>query len=114
MNWFHLLKNCCISILFGPVSESVLLDSGAFYNFIAWSQVIKFSNSIQKPFLCHAEPREVHLADNSSANSHQIVHLPHKYAGIAVCTVELWVVPALNHAIILGTLFLYKFILSIN
>ena len=44
---------------------------------------------------------EVHLADNSLVVSYQIVHLPWKFADGAIHTVDFWVGPALNHAIIL-------------
>ena len=54
----------------------------------------------------------MHLADNSSVISHQVVHLQLKFADGAMHTVKLWVVPALNHIIILGMPFLHKFIPS--
>ena len=49
---------------------------------------------------------EVHLSDNYSVVSHQIVHLPLHFADGAIHTVEFRVVYALNHAIILGMPFL--------
>ena len=57
---------------------------------------------------------EVHLADNSSFISHQIVHLPLQFADGAIHTVEFRVVPALNHAIILGIPFLHTLNPSID
>ena len=56
----------------------------------------------------------MHLSDNSSVISHQIVHLPLKFADGAIHTVEFRVVPALNHAIILEIPFLYTLNPSIN
>ena len=50
---------------------------------------------------------EVHLANNSSVISHQIVHLPLQFADVAIHTVGFWIVPALNHAIILRMPFLH-------
>ena len=57
---------------------------------------------------------EVHLADNSSVISHHIVHLPLYFADGAIHTVEFRVVPALNHAIMLGMPFLHTFSPSID
>ena len=57
---------------------------------------------------------EVHLADNSSAVSHQIVHLLLQSTDVDIHTVEFRVVPALNHAIILGISFLHILNPSIN
>ena len=96
-------------VLFGIVSASAVLDSGASHNFIAAPQFTRFSNNVKKSFFCPGKPMEVHLADNSSAVSHQIVHLPLLFADGAVHTAESWAVPALNHAIILGMPFLHKF-----
>ena len=56
----------------------------------------------------------MHLADKSTVVSHQIVQLPLKFADGAVYTVEFWVIPVLNHAIILGIPFLNIFNPSIN
>ena len=56
----------------------------------------------------------MHLDDNSSAISHQIMHLPLKFADGAVRTIEFWVVPELNRAIILVLPFLHKFDPNIN
>ena len=49
----------------------------------------------------------MHLAKNSSVISHQIVHLPVQFAYGAIHTVEFWVLPSLNNAIILGIPFLH-------
>ena len=57
---------------------------------------------------------EMHLADNYQVVSYQIVNLLLKFANGAVHTVEFWVVPALNHAIILGMPFLHIFNPSVN
>ena len=56
---------------------------------------------------------EVHLADNSLVISHQTVHLPLQFADSAIYTVK-FEVSALNHAIILGMLFLHKLNPSID
>ena len=80
----------------------MLLDSGVFHNFIAAPQVIKFSNSFKKYFLYPDRPMEVHLTDNYSVVSHQIVYLTLKFTDSAVHPVEFWAFPLLNHAIILG------------
>ena len=57
---------------------------------------------------------EVHLADNSSVISHQYIHLPLKFADGAIHNFEFWVVPALNHAIILRIPFPYTLNPSID
>ena len=57
---------------------------------------------------------EVHLAGNSSAISHQIVHLPLQFADGTIYTVEFRIVSSLNHAIILGMPFLCILKLSID
>ena len=84
------------------MSTHVLLDSGAPHNFIAAPQVIKFSYSIQKSLLCSSKPMEVHLADNFLVIFHQIVLLPLQFADGAIHTAAFWVIPLLNHDIILG------------
>ena len=96
------------------MSSSVLLDSDASHNFIAAPQVSKFSSSTYKSLLCSDYPVKVHLADNSSVISHQIVHLPLQFTNIAIHTVEFRVVPALNHNIVLGMPFLHTLKLSID
>ena len=96
------------------MSASALLDSGASHSFIVAPQVTKFSNSTQKFLLCSAEPIKVHLAENYSVISDQIVHLPLQFADGAIYTVEFWVVPAFNHAILLGMPFLYTLNPSID
>ena len=50
----------------------------------------------------------MHLADSYTVISHQIMHLPIIFDDGAVHTVEFWVVPILNHAIILGIPFLHE------
>ena len=80
-------------VSFSAVFASVLLYSGPSHNFIAASQVIKFSNSIQTFLLYSYNPMELHLAYNSSIVSHQIVHLPLQFADSAIHTVEFGVVP---------------------
>ena len=67
-------------MLFGSVFASELLDSGTSHNFIAAPQVTKFSKSAQKFFLCSSDPIEVHLTNNYSVISHQIVYLPLQFA----------------------------------
>ena len=57
---------------------------------------------------------EVHLADNFSVISHQIVHLLVQFADGVVHTVEFWAVPVLNHAITLGMPFLHTLNTSID
>ena len=57
---------------------------------------------------------EVHLTDISLFFSHQIVYLPLQFGGGAIHTFEFWVVPALNHAIILGMPFLHTLNPSID
>ena len=89
------------------VFASALLDGGASHNFIAAPQVIKFSKSIHKSFLFPAEDMKVQLTYNSLVIFHQIMHLKPIFADSAVHAVELWVVLALNHAIILGMPFLH-------
>ena len=64
--------------------------------------------------LCPAEPMELHLADNSTAISHQIVHLALKFSDGTMHIVEFRVVLALNHAIILEIPFQHKFNPSID
>ena len=54
---------------------------------------------------------EVHLADNPLVISHQIVHLPLRFANSAIQTVEFRVVLALNNAIIIGMTLLHIFTL---
>ena len=83
------------------MSTSALLDISASHTFIAAPQVTKFYYSIQKSLFYPDERMEMHLAYNSLVICHQIVHFPLKLADGAVYTVKFWVVPALNHAIIL-------------
>ena len=45
-----------LNILFSAMFSRVLLDSGASHNFMAASQVIKFSHSVKKSLLCLFEP----------------------------------------------------------
>ena len=49
----------------------------------------------------------MYLTDNPSVIPHHIVHLPLIFADAIIHTIELWVIPALDHAIILGMPFLY-------
>ena len=56
----------------------------------------------------------MHLADNYLVFFHQIAHLALNFADSAVYIVELRVVPALNHTIILRMLFLHQFNPSID
>ena len=56
----------------------------------------------------------MHLDNNSLVISHQIVYLLLNFADSAVDAVEFWVVPALNHAIILGIPFLHIYNPIIN
>ena len=96
-----------LHVFFGAVSTSTLLASCASHNFIAAPQVTLFSSSVLKSLLCSVEAIEVHSTENSLVFSHQIVYLPLQYSDGAIHTIEFWVVPALNHAIILGMPFLY-------
>ena len=48
------------------------------------------------------QPLEIHLADKSVVTSARIVRLPLTVAGKCEREVELYVVPALNHGLILG------------
>ena len=57
---------------------------------------------------------ELHLADNSSMISSQIVHLSLVFAYGAMRTVEFWLVPVLNHTMIFGMPFLHNFNSSID
>ena len=86
------------------MSASVLLDSGVSHNShnIAVPQFTKFSKSVKKCLLWSVEPMEVHLANNSLVITHQIMYLLLQFADNTIYTVEFWVVPALNYAIILG------------
>ena len=49
----------------------------------------------------------MHLADNYSVITHQIVHVLLLFADGTIHTVEFRVIPALNHATILGMPFLH-------
>ena len=80
-----------MSVLFGAVFSSVLLDSGASHNFIAAPRIIKFRNGVEKSLLYPSEPIGVHLSDNYAAISHHIVHFPLKFADDTVHTIEFWV-----------------------
>ena len=62
------------------MSPSVLLDSDVSHNFIVETQVISFSNSVQKFFMCLSEAIKVHLANDAFEISHYIVHLPLTFA----------------------------------
>ena len=96
------------------MSASALLNSCASHNFIAAPQATKSSSSFYKSLVYPDELIEVHFLDNSSIISHQIVHLPLRFADGAVHTVEFQVVPPLNHAIILGMHFLHRLIPSVD
>ena len=55
------------------------------------------------------EPIEIHLDNNSFVISNQIVRLLFMFTNSAYHTIEIWVIPALNHAIILGMPSLHQF-----